>query len=103
MKKHKKYKRHFRIYLVNNHPAYIVGEDEFDYIFHRTTESTTSGGKKNWPISPNPLKNHNGRRLFIVKMEQIDNKKRFSLFEIEIREGFNIDYPNIKLKKDIKK
>ena len=92
-----KYKRHFRIYLPNNHPAYIVGEDGDCYIFHRTTESKTSGGKKNWEIKTNPLKNHKGRKLYIVKQQQIDKKARFSLFELDIREGVDISYSDIKL------
>ena len=44
----KYFKRHFRIYFKNNHPAYIVDEEGDEYVFHRTTESITSGGKKNW-------------------------------------------------------
>ena len=54
--KHKKpFRRHFRIYLKNNHPAYIVDEEENLYVFHRVTHSKTSGGKKNWPIENNPV------------------------------------------------
>ena len=97
-----KFKRHFRIYLPNSHPAYIVGEVGDCYIFHRTTESKTSGGKKNWETKMNPLKNHRGRKLYIVKQQQIDKKGRFSLFELDIRDGIDISYPNIKLA-DIKK
>ena len=101
--KKKKFKRHFRIYLVNGHPAYIVSEDNEYYYFHRTTESKTSGGKNNWPINPNPLMNNKGRKMFIVKAEQIAKKGRFSLFKLEVQEGLDINYPFIKLKKDIKK
>ena len=55
-----KFKRHFRIYLVNNHPAYIVDEEGKEYVFHRVSESKTSGGKKNWKINgANPLKDIN--------------------------------------------
>ena len=44
------FKRHFRIYFKNNHPAYIVDEEGNLYVFHRVTHSKTSGGKKNWLI-----------------------------------------------------
>ena len=99
----KTFVRHFRIYFRNNHPAYIVDEEGDEFVFHRTTESMTSGGKKNWEVEPNPLKGHKGRKLNIVKAEQKDKKGRFSPFELEIRIGVDIAYPHIKLKKDIKK
>ena len=98
----KQFKRHFRIYFVNNHPAYIVEEFDDNYIFHRTTESKTSGGKKNWEIVSNPLKKAKGRKLYIVKAEQIDKKGRFSPFELELKKNTDIAYPEIKLKKEIK-
>ena len=98
----KEYSRHFRIYFKNNHPAYIVDEDGGKYMFHRTTESKTSGGKKNWSLDPNPLKNSKGRKLYIVKVEQKDDKGRFSLFKLEIKDGIDINYRDIKLKKDMK-
>ena len=44
------FKRHFRIYLVNNHPAYIVDEEGNEYVFHRVTESKSSGGRHNWKL-----------------------------------------------------
>lgn len=50
-KKNKLFRRHFRIYLKNNHPAYIVDEEGNIYVFHRITHSKTSGGKKNWEKS----------------------------------------------------
>ncbi|MBQ6730822.1 MAG: hypothetical protein IJR08_02825 [Bacilli bacterium] len=99
----KPFRRHFRIYFRNNHPAYIVGEDNDNYIFHRTTESETSGGKKNWKTERNPLKGHHGRQLYIVKAEQKDKKGRFSPFELETFKGVDVGYSYIKLKKDIKK
>ena len=43
----KTFRRHFRIYLKNNHPAYIVDEEGNVYVFHRVTHSKTSGGRKN--------------------------------------------------------
>ena len=97
------FKRHFRIYFRNNHPAYIVDEDEENYYFHRVTESKTSGGKKNWPITINPLENSVKRKLYIVKAEQVDKKSKFSLFELKTKMGVDTNYSFIKLKKDIKK
>ena len=99
----KPFRRHFRIYFRNNHPAYIVEEEGDCFVFHRTTESITSGGKKNWKIDYNPWEKHNGRQLYMVKAEQKDHKRRFSPFELDIRNGADISYPHIKLKKDIKK
>ena len=40
------FRRHFRIYFKNNHPAYIVDEEGNTLLFHRVTHSKTSGGKK---------------------------------------------------------
>lgn len=102
-KRKKTFVRHFRIYFKNNHPAYIVDEEGNKYVFHRTTESQTSGGKKNWETKQNPLIKDEGRKLYIVKAEQKDRKKRFSLFKMETKKGVDIKYPHIKLKKDIKK
>ena len=99
MKKHKKqeitFKRHFRIYLKNNHPAYIVDEEGNIYVFHRVTHSKTSGGKKNWEIKNNPIKGHY-EPMYIVKQEKKDFKGRFSLFEIELKNGVDVSYPSIK-------
>lgn len=91
-----KYRRHFRIYFRNNHPAYIVGEDGDMYIFHRVTHSKTSGGKKNWKIIPNPLVDLSGREMHIVRAEQKDIKGRFSPFELDTKKGIDISYPEIK-------
>ena len=54
MKKRKKkeFRRHFRIYLKNNYPAYIVDEEGNIYYFQRVTHSKTSGGRKNWKTLP---------------------------------------------------
>lgn len=41
------FKKHFRIYFRNGHPALIVDEEGNMYSFHRVTHSKTSGGKKN--------------------------------------------------------
>ena len=94
-KKQKQFVRHFRIYLKNNHLAYIIDEEGNVYVFHKVTHSKTSGGKKNWNINPNPIKGHN-ETMYIVKREQRDSKHRFSLFEIELKPDINVSYPNIK-------
>ena len=91
----KNFKRHFRIYLKNNYPAYIVDEEGNVYVFHRVTHSQTSGGKKNWKIEKNPIKGHN-EPMYIVKQEKRDIKGRFSLFEIELKNGVDVSYPEIK-------
>ena len=91
-----KFKRHFRIYFKNNHPAYIVGEDGDFYIFHRVTHSKTSGGKKNWKIDPNPLLDFSWKDMHIVKAEQVDQKSRFSPFKLETKKGLDVQYPIIK-------
>ncbi len=91
----KKFKRHFRIYLKNNHPAYIVDEEGNIFVFHRVTHSQTSGGRKNWKIDNNPIRGHN-EPMYIVKQEKRDIKGRFSLFEIELKNGVDVSYPDIK-------
>lgn len=71
-----KFKRHFRIYLKSNHPAYIIDEEGDYYIFHRVTSSPKSGHHSNWKIFPNP----NPKKktpMYIVKMEEKDKKRRF--------------------------
>ena len=95
MSKHKKpFIRHFRIYFKNNHPAYIVDENGDEYIFHRTTHSKTSGGKKTWR-KENPLFYGGNLSMHIVKREERDEKGRFSLFKMEIKPGIDISYPEI--------
>ena len=91
----KQFRRHFRIYFKNNHPAYIIDEEGNTFVFHRVTHSKTSGGRKNWKIKPNPIKGHN-EPLYIVKQEKRDLKGRFSLFEIELKDGIDVSYPDIK-------
>ena len=95
----KPFKRHFRIYFRNNHPAYIVDEEGNIFVFHRVTHSKTSGGRKNWKIKNNPIKGDN-KPMHIVKKEERDEKARFSLFEIELKNGVDVSYPNIKLTSD---
>ena len=103
-KRHRKnyFRRHFRIYFRNNHPAYIVDEEGNIFVFHRVTHSKTSGGRKNWKIKPNPLKGDN-KPMHIVKKEEKDEKARFSLFEIELKDGIDVSYPDIQLMKNKKK
>ena len=98
--KKKKFKRHFRIYFVNNHPAYIVDEEGNEFIFHRTTHSKTSGGRINWE-KYNPIDDGDNRKLYIVKKEQRDFKGRFSLFKLELKPGFDVSYPEIKKASDL--
>ena len=71
------FERHFRIYLVSGHPAFIIDEEGEYYYFHRVTSSRKSGHHKNWEINPNPDTKRK-TPMYIVKMEQKDKKKRFS-------------------------
>lgn len=93
--KKQNFQRHFRIYFKNNHPAYIVDEEGNLYVFHRVTHSKTSGNKKNWKINNNPIKGHN-EPMYIVKQEQKDIKSRFIVFEIELKNGIDVSFPEIK-------
>ena len=72
------------------------------YVFHRVTHSKTSGGKKNWEINPNPIKGDK-RPMNIVKKEERDEKARFSLFEIDLKDGIDVSYPDIKLTSELLK
>ena len=94
-KKNKSFVRHFRIYFKNNYPAYIVDEEGNKYVFHRVTHSKTSGGKKNWK-KENPLVKGGNGPMYIVKKEQMDVKSKFSTFILEVKEGVDISYPDIK-------
>jgi hypothetical protein len=89
------FKRHFRIYFKNNHPAYIVDEEGNMYVFHRVTHSKTSGNRNNWKMNKNPIFGHE-EPMYIVKQEQKDSKSRFSVFEIELKKGVDVSYPDIK-------
>ena len=95
----KNFRRHFRIYFRNNHPAYIVDEEGNLFIFHRVTHSKTSGGRKNWEKKKNPIKGDN-KPMRIVKKQEKDSKARFSCFEIELKDGVDVSYPEIKVIKD---
>ena len=71
----KGFKRHFRIYLVNNHPAYIVDEAGNKYFFHSVTSSKKSCGRNNFKITPNPL--YSGKdEMYIVKRIEKDKVNR---------------------------
>ena len=89
-----KFEKHFRIYLISGHPAYIVDEEDNYYYFHRVTSSPKSGHHKNWKIEPNPDETRD-TPMYIVKMEQKDKKTRFGK-----RLKYNIDITFIKKKKD---
>ena len=90
-----KFKRHFRVYLVNNHPAYIVDEEGKEYVFHRMTKSKTSGGKNNWKIEPNPIKDCYFT-CYMVKREQKADKGRFSPFKLKPKKGVDLRFPWVK-------
>ena len=49
------FKRHFRIYLVNNHPAYIVDENGDYYVFHRSSHKNKISNKATFEIKKNPI------------------------------------------------
>lgn len=89
-----KFKRHFRIYLVNNHPTYIVDEEGNKYVFHRVSHSERISGKKTFAIKNNPLANSK-RTMYIAKNKQIDDKRRFSKSKLKTKKGIKIDYPFI--------
>ena len=92
----KKFVRHFRIYFKNGHPAYIFDEDGNKFVFHRMTHSKSSGHRNNIKIE-NPLFKGGDKATYLVKREEKDNKGRFSLFELEIKPGIDID--NLLIKK----
>lgn len=91
-----KFKKHFRIYFRNGHPAYIVDEDGNMFVFHRITHSKTSGGRNNLKID-NPLLKGGDSITYIVKRKERDKKGRFSLFELELKP--NVDVDNLIIKK----
>ena len=72
-----------------------MDEEGNKYVFHRVTHSKTSGGRNNWKITPNPIDGSNNP-MYIVKQEQKDNKKRFSVFQIKTKKGVDVSYPEIK-------
>ena len=91
----KPFRRHFRIYFKNRHPAYIVDEEGNVYVFHRMTHSKSSGGRPNLPFD-NPLLLGGNGLIYIVKKEQRDRKSKFSAFELELKPDVDVSYPEIK-------
>ena len=72
-----KYRRHFRIYFISKHPAFIVGETKKHFFFHRVTSSPKSGHHSNWKVNPNPDPKRN-TPMYIVHAEEKDLKTNFS-------------------------
>ena len=95
MNNKKTFRRHFRIYFKNNHPAYIIDEEGNMYVFHRMTHSKTSGGRTNLSFD-NPLLRGGDWKIYIVKKEQKDKKSKFSAFELELKPNVDISFPEIK-------
>ena len=91
----KTFRRHFRVYFKNNHPAYIIDEEGNMYVFHRMTHSKTSGGRTNMAFD-NPLLRGGDGKIYIVKKEQRDKKSKFSAFELELKPNVDISFPEIK-------
>ena len=90
----KNFKRHFRVYLKNNHPAYIVNENGNEFVFHRVSHKRIISGKKTFEIKNNPLVGSN-TPMYIAKNKQKDFKKKFSRNKLKVKKGINIDYPFI--------
>lgn len=86
-----KFKRHFRIYLVNNHPAYIVGENGDYYVFHRSSHKNKISNKATFEIKKNPIVG-DLRPMYIAKRRQTERKGRFSKNKLPIKKGVNINY-----------
>ena len=95
MKQKAPFRRHFRIYFKNNHPAYIIDEEGNMYVFHRMTHSKTSGGRTNLSFD-NPLLRGGDGKIYIVKKEQRDRKSKFSAFELELKPDVDVSFPEIK-------
>ncbi len=87
----KKFKRHFRIYLVNNHPAYIVDESGDEYVFHRTSHKNKISNKSTFEIRENPIIG-DFKPMYIAKRRQTEKKGRFSRVKLPIKRDVNINY-----------
>lgn len=85
------FKRHFRIYLVNNHPAYIVDENGDYYVFHRSSHKNKISNKATFEIKKNPIVG-DLRPMYIAKRRQTERKGRFSKNKFPIKKGVNINY-----------
>ena len=86
-----KFKRHFRIYLRNRHPAYITGETDNNFIFHKVSHSKKISGKNTFMIEDNPIVG-DYRPMYISKSRQQDKKNRFSKEKLKIKKGVDISY-----------
>ena len=86
-----KFKRHFRIYLVNNHPAYIVDEEGNKFVFHRTSHKNKISNKSTFEIKENPIVG-NFKPMYIAKRKQIANKGRFSKAKLPIKRNIDINF-----------
>ena len=75
----KGFKRHFRIYLVNNHPAYIVDENGDYYVFHRSSHKNKISNKATFEIKKNPIGVHIKTKLVIKQHLRL---KRIQLLAI---------------------
>lgn len=72
---------HFRYYFKSQHPALILREEDSEkYRFRRVTSSEWSGRHRNEKVDPNPDRTKI-MPMYIVKAEQTDKKKRFSLWK----------------------
>ena len=92
----KNFKRHFRIYFKNNHPAYIVDEEGNLYVFHRITHSRSSGRRADQEIINPLLYSSDKKPSYMVKKSEKDKKGRFSLFELDLKPGIDINHLEIK-------
>ena len=70
----KPFRRHFRIYFKNRHPAYIVDEEGNVYVFHRMTHSKSSGGRPNLPFDNPLLLGGNGLFILLKKNKGTGNQ-----------------------------
>lgn len=64
-------------------------------MFHRMTKSKTSGGKNNWKIEPNPIKDCYFT-FCMIKKEETANKRKFSKEKVKIKKGRDASFPGIK-------
>lgn len=87
----KKFKRHFRIYLRNKHPAYITDEVNNSFLFHKVSHSKRISGKNTFKIDDNPIVG-DYRPMYIAKNRQQDKKNRFSKEKLKTKTGVDISY-----------
>ena len=80
----KGFKRHFRIYLVNNHPAYIVDENGDYYVFHRSSHKNKISNKATFEIKKNLIVG-DLRPMYIAKRRQTEKKGDFQKINYQLR------------------